>query len=88
MNLLLSNKEEHKLKTRKPITNMKMNIKRIFGTILTGLGVIALIYAAILFVNSTGSTTRDIKALIIYGVLGLIFFSAGLGLIKTTRDEE
>ena len=63
-----------------------MNMKRIFGGLLTVLGIIGLIYAAILFVNNSNST-GNIKALIIYGVIGLIFFSAGIGLIRTTKDE-
>jgi len=64
-----------------------MNIKRIFGALLTVLGIIGLIYAAVLFVNSR-SSTGNTKALIIYGVLGLIFFIAGIGLVKTTKDES
>lgn len=64
-----------------------MNMKRIFGAVLTILGIIGLIYVAILFVNTSGGTT-DIKALVIFGVVGLIFFVAGIGLIKTTKDES
>jgi uncharacterized membrane protein len=64
-----------------------MNIKRIFGALLTVLGIVALIYAAVLFVNTTGET-RSIKALIIYSIIGLIFFIAGIGLIRTTKDES
>ena len=63
-----------------------MNLKRIFGAILTVLGIIGLIYAAFLFVNTAGAT-RDIKALTIYGVLGLIFFVSGISLVRTTKDE-
>jgi uncharacterized membrane protein len=63
-----------------------MNMKRIFGAILTVLGIAALIYVALLFVNTSGGTT-DIKALIIFGVIGLIFFIAGISLIRTTKDE-
>ena len=64
-----------------------MNIKRIFGAILTVLGIAGLIYTAVLFVN-TGGNTRDVKALIIYGVLGLIFFFSGISLVRTTKDES
>jgi uncharacterized membrane protein len=64
-----------------------MNIKRIFGTLLTILGIAGLIYAAVLFVNSTGGT-RNIKSLAIYGILGLIFFISGIGLVRTTKDES
>jgi len=64
-----------------------MNIKRIFGALLTVLGIGGLIYAAILFVNTTGGA-HNIKALVIYGILGLIFFFAGISLIRTTKDES
>lgn len=63
-----------------------MNIKRIFGALLTVLGIASLIYGAILFVNTSGGN-RDIRALVIYGILGLIFFIAGIGLVRTTKDE-
>lgn len=64
-----------------------MNEKRIFGAILTVLGIIGLLYAAVLFVNTQGGN-RDIRAMIIYGVIGLIFFIAGIGLVRTTKDES
>lgn len=64
-----------------------MNIKRIFGAVLTLLGISGLIYTAILFANTSGGT-RDLKSLVIYGVLGLIFFFAGIGLVRTTKDES
>lgn len=63
-----------------------MNLKRIFGALLTILGIGGLIYAAVLFVNTSGGV-RDIKALCIYGFLGLVFFIAGVGLVRTTKDE-
>ncbi len=63
-----------------------MNLKRIFGTILTALGIGGLIYTAILFSNTSGSS-QDIRGLIIYGVLGFVFFLTGIGLVKTTKDE-
>lgn len=63
-----------------------MNLKRIFGALLTLLGIAGLIYAAVLFVNNSG-VTRDVKSLVIYGILGLIFFVSGISLIRTTKDE-
>lgn len=63
-----------------------MNVKRIFGTLLTILGIVSLIYAAVLFSNTSGGT-RDVKSSVIYGVLGLLFFVSGIGLIKATKDE-
>ncbi|MDO8367086.1 MAG: hypothetical protein Q7T20_09830 [Saprospiraceae bacterium] len=63
-----------------------MNIKRIFGTILTILGIGGLIYTAILLANTRGGN-QDIKSMAIFGILGLIFFVAGIGLVRTTKDE-
>lgn len=65
-----------------------MNIKRIFGALLTVLGIAALIYVAVLFVNSSGTATHDVKALVMYGILGLLFFIAGISLVRTTKDES
>lgn len=62
-----------------------MNLKRIFGALLTVLGIVGLIYSATMFVNTHGGT-RDIKALLTYGVLGLIFFFSGIGLVRVTKD--
>jgi len=64
-----------------------MNLKRIFGALLTALGIGGLIYAAVLFVNSSNGD-NEVKTLVIYGLLGLLFFIAGIGLIKTTKDES
>jgi len=63
-----------------------MNVKRTFGIILTVLGIAALIYFATLFIKSTGSG-KQIKVLIVYGLLGAVFFFTGIGLIRNTRDD-
>jgi hypothetical protein len=63
-----------------------MNLKRIFGALLTVLGCAALIYAAIYYVQST-SGVQNVKLLVTFGLLGILFFAAGIGLIKTTKDE-
>ena len=63
-----------------------MNVKRLFGIILTVLGIAGLIYAAVLFMNG-GSGSGQVKSLIVYGVLGAIFFFTGIGLIKGTQDD-
>jgi uncharacterized membrane protein len=62
-----------------------MNVKRIFGIILTVLGIIGLIYTASTFMSTKGST-YDIKLLAVYGILGFLFFVSGIGLIKGTKD--
>ena len=64
-----------------------MNIKRIFGGSLTVLGTGGLIYTAFFFVNASGGA-RDTKALVMFGILGIVFFIAGIGLIRTTKDES
>ena len=64
-----------------------MNMKRIFGGLLTILGIGGLIYAATIFAGTSGGE-RDMKSLIIYGVLGVVFFISGIGLVKTTKDES
>jgi hypothetical protein len=64
-----------------------MNVKRIFGALLTILGIGGLIYAAVVFASTTDGT-RDVKSLIIFGILGLIFFISGISLVRTTKDES
>jgi len=63
-----------------------MNIKRIFGALLTVLGIAGLVYASVLFINLSG-TTHSIKEVLICAVLGLIFFISGISLIQTVRDN-
>ncbi|HTE28109.1 hypothetical protein [Flavitalea sp.] len=60
--------------------------KRILGIILSILGVVGLIYAGVTFMNGGGSN-KNIKSIIFAGVLGAIFFSAGISLIKNTKDR-
>lgn len=55
------------------------------GIILSLLGIVGLILAGFNFMN--GSGTRNVKEIFIYGVLGAIFFFAGISLIRTTRDK-
>lgn len=63
-----------------------MNLKRIFGALLTILGCASLIYAAIYYIQST-SGVQNTKTLITFGILGLLFFVSGISLIRTTKDE-
>jgi uncharacterized membrane protein len=64
-----------------------MNIKRFFGALLTVLGIAALIYAATSFINTTDNV-QSVKIVVIYSMVGLIFFISGIGLIRTTKDES
>jgi uncharacterized membrane protein len=60
--------------------------KRVLGISLTILGIIGIIYAGIVFMNGAGGT-RNIKAIIFSGLVGAVFFSAGIGLIRNTNDK-
>ncbi|HUR12694.1 MAG TPA: hypothetical protein VM012_15060 [Flavitalea sp.] len=59
--------------------------KRMFGIILTVLGIAGLILAGYNFMNGGG--TKNVKEIVMYGLLGAIFFFAGIGLIRNTRDR-
>ena len=63
-----------------------MNVKRLFGTILSILGICGLIYAGFMFVNTSGGT-YNYKAMAMFGILGLVFFIAGIGLVRTVKDD-
>ena len=60
--------------------------KRILGIILSLLGVIGLIYAGISFING-GAGAKNVKTIIFSGIVGAIFFFAGISLIKNTKDK-
>jgi len=62
-----------------------MNTKTIFGALLTMLGIGGLIYAAILFANRLNNT-NDYKSLIIFLILGMVFFIAGISLVRTIKE--
>ncbi len=60
--------------------------KRVLGVILSILGIVGLIMAAVNFMNG-GAGNKNIKEIIIYSVLGIIFFFAGIGLVRSTKDR-
>ncbi|SJN47788.1 hypothetical protein [Sphingobacterium sp. JB170] len=60
-----------------------MNVKRTFGTVLTVLGIVGLIYTGYELINKS----TDYTMLIVVGIIGLIFFSSGISLVKNTKDE-
>ncbi len=64
-----------------------MNLKRIFGALLTILGIAGLIYTAVLFAGIT-SATHDVMTVVIFAGVSLIFFIAGISLIRTTKDAS
>ena len=60
--------------------------KRVLGIILSLLGIIGLVMAAVNFMNG-GSGNKNIKQILTYGILGAIFFFAGIGLVRNTKDK-
>ena len=60
--------------------------KKILGIILSVLGIIGLIFAAVNFING-GSGAHHVREIFAYGILGLIFFGAGVSLMRTTKDR-
>jgi uncharacterized membrane protein len=61
-----------------------MNLKRTFGAVLTVLGIIGLIYTGINIINHSGTMTT----LSVVGIIALLFFFSGIGLVKNTRDDS
>lgn len=64
-----------------------MNIKRIFGALLILLGMSGLIYCAFIFMQTVHGS-NDNKMLVTFGILGFLFFSTGISLVRTTKDES
>ncbi|HKR04150.1 MAG TPA: hypothetical protein VJY62_05880 [Bacteroidia bacterium] len=60
--------------------------KRIIGIILTVLGIAGLIAAGYYFMRG-GENTFAIKSIAMYGILGLVFFLAGVSLVRSTKDK-
>ena len=60
--------------------------KRVLGIILSIVGIIGLIIAAISIINGTASN-RGVKEILVFGILGAIFFFAGIGLVRNTSDK-
>lgn len=60
--------------------------KRVLGVILSILGAVGLIMAGVRFMNGGGGT-RNVKEIALYGILGAVFFFAGIGLVRNTHDK-
>jgi uncharacterized membrane protein len=61
--------------------------KRVFGVILTILGIGGLLYAAYNFIEGNSTTShQNMRAVAVSTLLGLLFFFGGIGLIRNTRD--
>jgi len=65
-----------------------MNMKRTFGALLTILGIVGIIWGAYAFLmGGDGVAVGKFSAAIPF-IIGLIFFFAGISLVKTTKDES
>jgi uncharacterized membrane protein len=68
-----------------------MDLKQTFGSILTILGIILLIFGAYAFLAGGGSLgdlqLNKLSALVPF-IVGLIFFFSGIGLIKRTSNHR
>ncbi|RYY17374.1 MAG: hypothetical protein EOO36_09785 [Cytophagaceae bacterium] len=62
-----------------------MNQKRTFGSILTILGIIGIILGALGFLG-VGLHLSKMNSVVPF-IVGLIFFFAGINLVKTTGDR-
>jgi hypothetical protein len=60
--------------------------KRNLGIILTLLGVVGLILAGVKFLRGNNNS-YNIKQIVTFGILGAVFFFAGIRLIQNTRDK-
>jgi hypothetical protein len=60
--------------------------KRILGIVLAILGLAGLILAAVSFMGP-GDSTKHIKTIMVYCILGAIFFFSGIALVKRTNDK-
>lgn len=66
-----------------------MNMKRTFGAILTILGIVGIIWAAVAFLSggsAVGGVAVGRYTAAVPFIVGLIFFFSGISLVKTTRD--
>ncbi|WP_345949437.1 MULTISPECIES: hypothetical protein [unclassified Mucilaginibacter] len=61
-----------------------MNLKRTFGAILTVLGIAGLIYTGIQVINHSGNVTTSV----VVGIISILFFFSGIGLVKNTKDTD
>ena len=60
-----------------------MNAKQIFAIVLTILGIGGLIYTAMQLLDNNKD---QFVTLVVVGILALIFFSAGIKLLQSSRD--
>jgi hypothetical protein len=60
--------------------------KRVFGILLSLLGIAGLVIAGYFFMKVNGGT-KNIKEIVLFGLLGAIFFYSGVSLVRNTKDK-
>ena len=60
--------------------------KRLFGVIITILGITGLLLAAYNLVQFKNATNHSVMSVAIYSIQGILFFFAGIGLVRNTQD--
>ena len=60
--------------------------KRVWGAVLSLLGIGGFIWAGIIFMNYEGGE-RNTEGMFFAGLIGAIFFFLGIGLIRAKRDR-
>jgi hypothetical protein len=60
--------------------------KRLFGVIITILGITGLLLAAYNLVQFKTATNHNVMSVVIYSIQGILFFFAGIGLVRNTQD--
>jgi len=64
----------------------KYNIKRIVGALLTILGSAGIVFAVVLLVITLIGVNYE-RILVTAGLLSVILFASGIGLVQATRDD-
>ncbi|HEV3222970.1 MAG TPA: hypothetical protein VGZ90_08835 [Puia sp.] len=60
--------------------------KRLFGIIITILGITGLILASYKLMQGSTAANHSVMMVAVYGFQGIVFFFAGIGLIRNTQD--
>ena len=60
--------------------------KRLFGALMSLLGVACLVLAIYYFIERSAGNNHPILSFAMFGIPGILFFFAGVGMIRSTRD--
>lgn len=60
--------------------------KHLMGVVLTVIGAFGLLLSSFYLIHGKSSGDVSLAPVIIYGILGVLFFFAGIGLIRNSKD--